>query len=355
MLILSWVAQSSSAATILQYHHISDKTPAATSISPALFRRHLLHLEQAGYAILPLHVMIADLKAGRTLPDKSVAITFDDGYDSVYREAFPLLKEKGWPFTVFVNTQPLERGAAGFVTWDQLNEMADHGATIANHSHTHTHLLRRLTNENESRWRARIQEDIQTAEHLIRQHTGQLHKLLAYPYGEYDRATKRLVAELGFIAFGQQSGPIADSVGNGGSLDFLALPRFPFGGPYGDEDDFKVKVATLPMPIKATMVLSQAGGKLIDDTLLPQSVQKPLLQIELRHALAAPVQCFASGQGTINTDLKGTHVTARAKQPLPVGRSRYNCTSASSEPGRFYWYSQFFIRKQADGNWYPEP
>jgi peptidoglycan/xylan/chitin deacetylase (PgdA/CDA1 family) len=341
------------ATVILQYHHISSDTPPSTSLTPELFSSHMQHLLDAGYTVVALPDLIQQLKNGDPSPLKSVVITFDDAYDSVYEQAFPILKAKRWPFTVFVNTQPLENKMQGFVTWAQLNEMAKHGATIANHSHTHTHFLRRQDNESQAQWRERIRQDVSTAEDLIERRTGQRHGLLAYPYGEYDLAVKAIVEELGLVAFGQQSGPVAKT--GSAVLDFLALPRFPFGGIYGSEADFKTKVATVAMPVTKVSVLEQDRGSAVKDTILPAKVERPVLMLTLDRPLPATVQCFASGQGAIDTQVDGNRIRVQARQPLPVGRSRYNCTSASEESGRFYWYSHFFIRKQANGEWYSEP
>ena len=300
--------------------------------------------------MLPLQEVITTLIAGQSLPDKTAVITFDDAYDSIYTQAFPLLKENGWPFTIFVSTQALETGLKGFLTWDQIAEMGDNGATIANHSHTHTHLLRRLEQESEAAWRKRIRTDIVTAQELIERHTGQTQRLFAYPYGEYNHAVKEIVSELDFVGFGQQSGPLPES-----NIDLLVLPRFPFGGAYGDANDFATKLATKPMPIEGVTVLSSPKGQALTDTLLPNDVDRPVLEITLRRELKITAQCFASGQGAIAVNNTDRLIVARANKPLPVGRSRYNCTAASDEAGRYFWYSQFFIRKQSDGNWYSEP
>ena len=167
----------------------------------------------------------------------------------------------------------------------------------------------------------------------------------------YDLAIKSLVKSFGFTAFWQQSGPVPRA--DDGALDFLALPRFPFGGIYGGEEDFKTKVATLPLPIESVTLLDKPKGSPLRDTLLPSDVDRPVLNLKLN--TQASVQCFASGQGSIDVESDGINISARAGRALPVGRSRYNCTAASGESGRFFWYSHFFIRKRADGTWYPEP
>jgi len=158
------------------------------------------------------------------------------------------------------------------------------------------------------------------------------------------------VADLGFVGFGQQSGPL------GLNDDLLALPRFPFGGVYGDLDDFATKVASLPLPLLNVTVKSDTESAILADTLLPAHVKIPELHIKLiSPRMAQQVQCFASGQGAIPTTVNGDTVTAKAPKPLPIGRSRYNCTAPSGENGRYYWFSYFFIKKQANGDWYPEP
>ena len=59
--------------------------------------------------------------------DAGVVLTFDDGYRSVYETAYPLLKARGWPFTVFLCPEGIDRGRGPVMTWDQLREMAAAG------------------------------------------------------------------------------------------------------------------------------------------------------------------------------------------------------------------------------------
>ena len=67
------------ALVILQYHHISDTTPASTSTSPERFGMHLAYLEKHDFDVVPLEQLVQILRSGQPLPDRSVAITFDDG------------------------------------------------------------------------------------------------------------------------------------------------------------------------------------------------------------------------------------------------------------------------------------
>lgn len=345
-ILLVLFCTTANAAVVLQYHHVSDSTPPSTSISPALFKRHLAYLADNNFAVVPLSDLVDLLKAGKSLPDKTVAITFDDAYASVYEVAYPLLKDKGWPFTVFVNTEPLDQGKKLFASWEQLMEMTKHGVIIANHSRLHNHLLRLQEGESRAEWRKRITAEVMDAEKRITEKTGQAHRILAYPYGEYDNDVKALLKKLDFVAFGQQSGPLFTT------KDLLTLPRFPFGGGYVELEDFATKVNTRPLELKriqlfADMKLAQP----LADLVLPLG-QRPVLVLELvDKKLASQVNCFASGQGAIHTEVRGDKLLVQAKEPLRAGRTRYNCTAATGEKGRFFWYSQQWLSKGKDGRW----
>ena len=78
----------------------------------------------------------------------------------VYTEAFPRLRHRGWPFTVFVNTDAVDRRHANTMSWNQLREIEDGGGTAGNHSRTHDHLVRRRDGETREQWRRRVGDDV---------------------------------------------------------------------------------------------------------------------------------------------------------------------------------------------------
>jgi poly-beta-1,6-N-acetyl-D-glucosamine N-deacetylase len=229
-------------AVVLEYHHISDKAPKSTSISPAKFNAQMDYLANNHFNIVSVATLAEKLRKGETLPDKTVAISFDDSYATVYHAAYPLLKKRGWPFTFFVNTAAVSTSNL-FVTWDQLREMSHNGATIANHTMYHNHLPRLKNNETRSQWRDRTKAEIEQAQKAITKEIGSAPKIFAYPFGEYDIEVQKILKELDFVAFGQQSGPLMSNA------DLQSVPRFPFGGSFTDLDDFTMKVNTLPMSI----------------------------------------------------------------------------------------------------------
>jgi hypothetical protein len=251
-----------------------------------------------------------------------------------------LLKSRNFPFTIFVTTN-LVGSSKSYLDWQQLAEMADNGALVANHTKSHLHLLRSEPGKSDEEREQRIGEEISGAQLEIEKHLGKSPRLFAYPYGEYNQDILALVANLGYTGFGQQSGAM------GADSNFLALPRFPLAGNYSELASFKTKVRTLPMPIRPTSI----------ESLLEPGNLRPELVLSFTEGKwrTGELTCYGPGGKMDIEALDTTTFRVLPLEDVPVGRSRYNCTMPSSEQGRYYWYSQPWIRKKDDGSWYPEP
>ncbi len=313
-----------SQAVVLQYHHISSSTPRSTSVTADEFRQHMEFLRDNKFTVLPLPDIIKALKQGTPLPDKTAAITFDDAYISVYTAAFPLLRDLHWPFTVFVPSGLVGSNPKLYTSWAQLREMGEAGATLANHSVTHPYLLERKPDEDQAQWLQRIEHEITDAEQKILQETGQSHRIHAYPYGEYSQQIEQMLARLGYIGMGQQSGPI------NAASDFEALPRFPFSGVYTPIRTFAPKMLSLAFNVS-----------IVEPTDPVTSSKQPSVVLAFNgnyrfDALA----CF------VNDHPMQVSVVDAAKQQYRVvslagnggRRFRYNCT-APGRNGRYYWFT----------------
>ena len=322
-----------SSAVILQYHHVSSSTPRVTSVSEDEFRAHLDHLRDQNFTILPLEKIITALRSGDALPERTAAITFDDGYRNNYDTAFPILRERGLPFTLFISSGLVGSNDRLYLNWEQIREMADNGATIANHGIGHLYLLAREDAESDREWLQRIEREIVNAEAKIEQETGQSHKLFAYPYGEYDRDIQKLVERLGFIGIGQHSGPV------NASSDFTALPRFPFSGVYASLATFAVKVDSLAFDVE----LLRPESPVTDDA-MPEAV----LDFDGNYRFDA-LNCFNNDEAMrvelVNELEQQYRITPVS--PNTARRFRYNCT-APARDGRYYWYSVTWVNPALD-------
>jgi peptidoglycan/xylan/chitin deacetylase (PgdA/CDA1 family) len=343
--ILSVPVHAGNSCVVLQYHHFSDATPAITSVTLKQFDAHLQYLQDNNFTVMPLRDVVAALKARSDLPERCVSITVDDAYISVYLNAYPRLKKLGWPMTVFVNTQGVDEGIPAYMGWGQMREMSEHGVTFENHGHGHLHMIRKLQGESDQQWRARISDDIRTAQQRITQETGIAPKLFAHPYGEYNPAIIDIIKRIGLVGFGQQSGPVWPAA------NFGALPRFPMAAKYAGMPGFRIKVNTLALPVVSAepddpLAPLQQGGAVLAVTLQPGSYS------------SGGIRCYVSGSDNVQLSWSAQHpdrFTVTPNFDLKPGRHRTNCTMPAQQPGRFHWYSHNRFVRKADGSWYAEP
>ena len=132
-------------ATLLTYHRVGGGTADELDLATSEFTRQLDLLD--GHDVLALDAALDRLDIGDDRP--SVTLTFDDGFEEVYSAAWPLLRERSLPFTVYLASAFVDRpmvwegstarGARGSgMTWDQLGELVASGlCTIGNHTHRH--------------------------------------------------------------------------------------------------------------------------------------------------------------------------------------------------------------------------
>jgi len=337
--------ESNDHAVILMYHHVSTNTPPITSVKPERFKQHIQYLVDHKFNVWPLSKALRHLASNRPLPPKTVVITFDDAYKSVYTEAFPILKSYQLPFTIFVTTSYISDDNLNFMSWDQLREIKLSGGELGNHTDRHAHLIRRKNNETRHQWRTRVRNEIVTAQTILKAQTGNSLNAVAYPYGEYSTELKIILRELGYFGLGQHSGVMYRQ------SDFLAIPRFPIATGYDGLDDFALKVSSLALPVT---VVSPDNGVLNKDTKIPE------LKLHLHKGDYSKIDfaCYASGQGKIQLQWINKErglVNVKANKPISPGRTKYNCTAPSlNQKNVFYWFSYLWMKPQADGSWYVE-
>ncbi len=310
---------------VLQYHHVSDSTPPSTSTTVSLFEDQLDLIEELGLEVVPLESGTRAALAGELYDKQQIAITFDDAYESVYRAAAPLLDAKGYPYTVFVNTDAI--GRRDYMTWDQLEEFRDDSKiTIANHSQDHNHMVRR-PDESREAWRERTQVSLDGAQKTLNEKLGTNAPLFAYPYGEFSESLEAMLEDRGWIGYGQQSGAIGQPSNDTG------LPRFPMANTYGKIENLEAKLTSKAFPVDA---------KQLPDAVISEN--PPTLTFPLPESMSTnQLNCFASGQGRVDFEVnKEGQITVKASEPFNSRRFRYNCTYPAGD-GTFYWLSQQWL------------
>lgn len=342
LLCLLTVSYSVFSAVILQYHHVSETTPKSTSISPTQFEKHLTYLAEHNFKVVPLSNIVDAIKNNAYIPDKTVAITFDDAYLNILTNAKPLLDKFNYPFTIFINPAIVSRNSPHYLSWQQLKNMADSGVIIANHGLEHNSLARISKGITNEEWVTKQVTDLLHAEKIITEKTGQNWQYFAYPYGEYNLDIQQAIVKNGFIAFGQQSGAVSKT------SDLGSIPRFPASSPYDKIASLKDKLNSLPFNIN----ISQPRT---DYVIQSNEINQVSFNITLSDFNKNQLNCYVTGLGKQQVTWQNDEsFTLHFSEKLPVGRVRANCTAPSIEkPGRFYWYSQPWFVLNENKEWYP--
>ncbi|GGX38290.1 polysaccharide deacetylase family protein [Saccharospirillum salsuginis] len=311
---------------VLVYHHVATDTPASTTISPERFREHLTLLRDEGFSVVSIEEALAAVRGegSANLPEKAVVLTFDDAYGNIYDNAFPMLKEFDYPFTIFVATDPVDQGFNEMLTWDELQSLQDWGVTIANHTRDHDYLVRH--HPRDDAWLTSVRENIQHAQQRLESElTGDIPKLFAYPYGEYNAALKELLADEGYIGFAQHSGGIYSG------SDFHALPRFAAAGIYANPETLLTKLNSHPMPVNYDTV---------PDMLIHDPTPSMTIEVTRPDDMSRSLNCFINGNWQDAEWENESRFSLAAPDPLSEGRHRFNCTAQARDGDFFYWYSQ---------------
>ncbi len=231
-------------AAILAYHRISGEGGSPGFVAPWRFRQQL-HYLRLHHRVVPLAELVASLRRGERLPAPTVALTFDDGHRDTLTEAAPILREFGLPATLFLATDPQERGEpfwwdilelagladpetlAGlktrphgefrraidlvradlapdaladtarrrYLTWDEVRRWTALGHSVGAHTATHPILARVPA--------AGVRDELRRSRAAIERQIGHAVELFAYPGGrqiDFTDETARIVAEEGFAA-----------------------------------------------------------------------------------------------------------------------------------------------------------
>ncbi len=193
--IFSWMPTRLSTLSILMYHSISD-SGAFFSLAPSEFERQMRYIRDFGFEVIFASEIDNRMNNGELA--NAVCITFDDGYEDVYTNAFPVLKRLGIKATVFLITNEIggsytnsEGRTFQLLSKAQIEEMQK-STLVEFMPHGHTH--KKLHQLTEVEQRNEIQLSSDTVERL----TGLRPRVFAYPRGRTTPAIESLVERIGF-------------------------------------------------------------------------------------------------------------------------------------------------------------
>ncbi|WP_432662259.1 polysaccharide deacetylase family protein [Wukongibacter baidiensis] len=223
---------------ILMYHHLlkSDENPYkdnASVLSVEAFEEHMKLLHDHNFNTITLNELEKFLNGEIKLKKNSILITFDDGYKSNYTYAYPILKKYNFKASIFLITSLMEDktttfnpNALQYLSWSEMKEMEK----VFEYA-SHTHDLHKLKDNKKSfvvvQPKEIVYDDLKKSKELLNTTS------LAYPYGQYNRETFRILESLGIkMAFTTRSGTVKPGD------NMLKLKRYPIS-PKIDIDKFK--------------------------------------------------------------------------------------------------------------------
>lgn len=138
--------QEGTSVPVIMYHHMLNEQSrwGEWTISPDEFKADLVYLKEHGYTTMLISELVSALKGEQEMPKKPIVLTFDDGHESTYAYAFPLLKEYGMKAVVSVigrysdlfSEDDSHHISYSYLQWQQIKEMSDSGLVeFGNHSY----------------------------------------------------------------------------------------------------------------------------------------------------------------------------------------------------------------------------
>ena len=181
------------------------------SVTAGTFERHLAYLAENGYRTVTMEEALDHMRGEKVLQGKCVVLTFDDGEESVYRYAYPLLEEYGMKGTIFVVTSKIgqEWNELTLSSIDQLREMQRSGVmSIESHTHDMHYKLERgksphptfdlLALSDSPEERETVLDDLEKSRSLIEHLFGEEPRVLAWPFGFGSAPSDSIAALAGF-------------------------------------------------------------------------------------------------------------------------------------------------------------
>jgi peptidoglycan/xylan/chitin deacetylase (PgdA/CDA1 family) len=266
---------------VIMYHHVDDEAKSSGTITTKLFHDQMTLLKNKGYQFITLK-QFKEFMQGASVPHNAVLVTFDDGYESFYTHAYPILKSMRIPAVNFVITGDLENPLASYIpsmTRDDIIEMTTDTNFIDLQCHTDSMhsklpddkamLVGRLVTdgkpETEAEYRQRVVSDTRKCAAALSELYPEPIDTMAYPYGIYDKQASQYVQEGGMkYAFS-----LVPEMATRG-MDPLQIPRINAGNPAispeGLDDAIRRKVVATKHPfneVPLDEVMKQLGGKAV--------------------------------------------------------------------------------------------
>ena len=310
---------------ILGYHDVRERGGSPMLISGGKFREQMQAIKDSNIPVVAFRDVVAWKRGEKNVPQECIVITFDDGWEGVYEYAYPVLKEFGFPFTVYLYKKYVNIGGRS-MNWDQIREMMANGCDIGSHSVSHESLKKKpksaKTDADYQQW---ILSELKDSREFLEQNLKIKITSFAYPYGIFDDEIMNTGLQIGYeslvtvngqkVTWDTPMGKLGRYIVHGDSdANFKYATSFRGRGDVSS-NKFLVADAT-----------NDKGEQLVKLTPAPESTitdRRPLIEASLKNVgtvLPESIKLRVGGLGTVPSYYDADTMTVRFQMPYRIRR-----------------------------------
>jgi peptidoglycan/xylan/chitin deacetylase (PgdA/CDA1 family) len=315
--------------SILGYHDFSSSRRSTDMVMhPRKLREQMEALRQNQIPVIPMSDYLAWRRGEKNIPDPCVVITIDDGWEGVYTEAFPIFKEFGYPFSIYLYRNYIG-GAGRSLAFEEIEEMMRHGCEVGSHSVSHSDL-----SKTRPEYEAWLREELLGSLEFLREKFGldRVLPVFVYPYGKYNARVLELT-----MLYGYELGLTVSPKKAGAGLPPHEVGRYIIHG--DDDTNFRFALSFRGAESAAGSLLlapgtpagdGTEGGPLVQAWPEDQSVitsRLPRIELDLSRlpgVIPDSVSMQLSGFGTVPSDFDAAtgRLVHQVPEPLRLERCR---------------------------------
>jgi peptidoglycan/xylan/chitin deacetylase (PgdA/CDA1 family) len=315
----------SSVVSILGYHDFKDRGGSPMLIAAPKFRAQMQAIKDSKIPVIAYSEMMAWKRGEKNIPEDAIVITMDDGWEGVYTYAYPVLREFGFPFTIYLYKNYVG-GAGRSMSWEQIKEMMQHGCEVGSHSVSHASLKsppkNLKTDADKQQW---VLGELKDSREFLEQNLHIKCLSFAYPYGNFDDAIMETALQIGYeslvtvngqkVSWDTPNGKLGRYIVHGDNdINFKLATSFRGRGDVGSN---KFLVADAK---------NDKGEQLIQLKPKPDSViteRRPLIEADLKKIgtiLPESIKLRIAGLGTVPVDYDPATMIVRFQFPYKLRR-----------------------------------
>ena len=185
---------------ILCYHNFNPTVPGSMNMTPEKFAAQIKWLKDNGFNIIPLSDAVAYLQGKRDkLPPKSIVISADDGWKSVYTYMLPVVRQYQIPVTLFIYPQTISEGKHA-LTWDELKELQKTDLfDVQGHTYSHPNFKHEKRHLSATAFAKFVKYELAYSKKILEEKLNTKISYLAWPFGIYDDYLEKQAADAGYV------------------------------------------------------------------------------------------------------------------------------------------------------------